>query len=53
MIKDWETTNPNWQEYPNKKDEYIEIVQNVMTSIDNNKMTKQITKNIEMKTGLD
>ncbi len=49
MIKDWETTNPNWQEYPNKKDEYIEIVQNVMSSIDNNKMTKQITKNTIIK----
>ena len=49
MIKDWESTNPNWQEHPKKKDEYIEIVQNVMSSIDNNKMTKQITKNTIIK----
>tara|TARA_A100001015_G_scaffold304763_1_gene396485 strand:- start:359 stop:1243 length:885 start_codon:yes stop_codon:yes gene_type:complete len=48
-IKDWEESNPNWQNYSNKKDEYIEIVQNVMTSIDNNKMTKQITKNTIIK----
>ena len=30
IIKDWEETNPNWQDCSNKKDEYIEIVQNVM-----------------------
>jgi hypothetical protein len=49
IIKDWEESNPNWQDCSNKKDEYIEIVQNVMSSIDNNKMTKQITKNTIIK----
>ena len=45
-IKDWENNNPNWQEEPNKKDQYIEIVSSVMNNLDDNKISKQLSKSL-------
>ena len=45
-IKNWEEKNPNWQEDTNKKDEYIGIVSNVMKELDDNKISKQLSKSI-------
>lgn len=45
-VKDWEDKNPNWQDDTNKKDEYIEIVSNVMKELDDSKITKQLSKSI-------
>ena len=45
-VKDWEDKNPNWQDDTNKKDEYIEIVSNVMKELDDSKISKQLSKSI-------
>lgn len=45
ILTDWETQNPNWKENDAKKDEYIEIVQQVMCTINEDKVTRDISKN--------
>ena len=46
LVKMWEDKNPNWQEDTTKKDEYIEIVSNVMKELDDSKISKQLSKSI-------
>jgi len=45
MLRDWELSNPNWKNNEHKKDEYIEIVQKVMCCVDDNKVTRELSKN--------
>ena len=48
-LKTWQNENIGWENSQEKKDEYLELVSNVMDNIDNNKTTKEITKEVLIK----
>ena len=50
IITEWENNNPDWKNNENKKDEYIEIVQQVMRTINEDKVVREISKNTTIDT---
>tara|TARA_Y100000816_G_scaffold229937_1_gene175089 strand:- start:670 stop:1461 length:792 start_codon:yes stop_codon:yes gene_type:complete len=44
ILTDWEDNNPNWKNNDQKKDEYIAIVQQVMCTINEDKVVREISK---------
>ena len=45
-ISDWEKKNPNWHNTAEGKDEYIKLVQNLMSDIEDTNQENKIIKNI-------
>ena len=44
QIQVWEQENPGWKECDKKKDEYIKIVNSIMTDYDNSKVVNEVIK---------
>tara|TARA_A100001015_G_scaffold316566_1_gene431191 strand:+ start:659 stop:1492 length:834 start_codon:yes stop_codon:yes gene_type:complete len=44
QIKVWEQENPGWKDNPDKKDEYIKIVNSIMTNYDNSKVMNEVIR---------
>ena len=45
-IKEWETTNPDWKNTSDGKQQYIDMVSNIATEQDTNRIIKAITKEV-------
>tara|TARA_Y100000389_G_scaffold93713_1_gene90366 strand:+ start:1740 stop:2738 length:999 start_codon:yes stop_codon:yes gene_type:complete len=48
-IQNWQNENEGWQDSTEKKDEYIQLVTNVMTTLNKDKMIKEISKEVLIK----
>ena len=52
-ISEWEIQNPNWAHSDKGKDEYIQLVQSVMTDISDGPTENKIIKSIAKETLID
>ena len=48
-IQNWQNENEGWQDSVEKKDEYIQLVTNVMTTLNKDKMIKETSKEVLIK----
>ena len=48
-VEKWQNENKGWKDSTEKKDEYIELVSNVMSSLNKDKMIKELSKEVLIK----
>tara|TARA_A200000113_G_C8866597_1_gene355011 strand:+ start:1295 stop:2239 length:945 start_codon:yes stop_codon:yes gene_type:complete len=52
-ISDWEKSNPNWKDSENGREEYIQLVQSLMSDVQDDTSENRIIKNIAKNTLID
>ena len=52
-IRDWEKSNPNWKDSENGREEYIQLVQSLMSDVQDDTSENRIIKNIAKNTLID